>query len=196
MSENIQSGQSTFMDRVKEALHNFGLPRMIIAAFLLLMFIIAPFTGANFWTQITNSEVTSNSDDAEGKWLDKGNGTWTYKMKVFDVPADYYIWEEPLPGFSCDLDNDTGYTVIHYPTEKNAVITNTRTTDDSCSLTLRKVLTGAVNDYPSEDFANRDYHFTVTLSGSGLAGNKVFGHTTFTDGVAHVTLRSIPLRAR
>ena len=54
MSENIQSGQSTFMDRVKEALHNFGLPRMIIAAFLLLMFIIAPFTGANFWTQITN----------------------------------------------------------------------------------------------------------------------------------------------
>jgi simple sugar transport system permease protein len=42
------------MDRVKEALHNFGLPRMIIAAFLLLMFIIAPFTGANFWTQITN----------------------------------------------------------------------------------------------------------------------------------------------
>ena len=54
MSENIQSGQSTFMDRVKEALHSFGLPRLIIAAFLLLMFIIAPFTGANFWTQITN----------------------------------------------------------------------------------------------------------------------------------------------
>jgi simple sugar transport system permease protein len=42
------------MDRVKEVLHNFGLPRLIIAAFLLLMFIIAPFTGANFWTQITN----------------------------------------------------------------------------------------------------------------------------------------------
>ena len=54
MSENIQSGQSTFMDRVKAALHYFGLPRLIIAAFLLLMFIIAPFTGANFWTQITN----------------------------------------------------------------------------------------------------------------------------------------------
>ena len=54
MSENIQTNQSTFMDRVKDALHSFGLPRMIIAAFLLLMFIIAPFTGANFWTQITN----------------------------------------------------------------------------------------------------------------------------------------------
>ena len=113
-------------------------------------------------------------------------------MKVFNVPATYYIWEEPIPGFKCDLDDDTGYTVIHYDPdndENNATITNKRTTDDSCSLTLRKVLTGAVNDYPSEDFANRDYHFTVTLSGSGLAGNKVFGHTTFTNGVAHVTLK-------
>ena len=71
------------------------------------------------FSQITNSEVTSNSDDAEGKWLDKGNGTWTYKMKVFDVPATYYIWEEPLPGFKCDLEEGTGtgYTVINYPTQ-------------------------------------------------------------------------------
>jgi simple sugar transport system permease protein len=42
------------MDRLRLKLKEFGLPRMIIAAFLLLMFIIAPFTGANFWTQITN----------------------------------------------------------------------------------------------------------------------------------------------
>lgn len=145
--------------------------------------------GTVSFSQVTNAELWDGTGSAEDKWVDNGDGTWTYKMKVFDVAADYYIWEEPLPGFSCDLDNNTGYTVIHYPTKKNVVITNTRTTDDSCSLTLRKVLTGAVNDYPSEDFANRDYHFTVTLSGSGLAGKKVFGHTTFTDGVAHVTLK-------
>ena len=54
MSENIKTNNGAFMDRVKDALHSFGLPRLIIAAFLLLMFIIAPFTGANFWTQITN----------------------------------------------------------------------------------------------------------------------------------------------
>ena len=54
MSENIKTNNESFVDRVRDALHSFGLPRMIIAAFLLLMFIIAPFTGASFWTQITN----------------------------------------------------------------------------------------------------------------------------------------------
>ena len=54
MSELTTKTDGTFMDRVRGALRNFGLPRMIIAAFLLLMFIIAPFTGADFWTQVTN----------------------------------------------------------------------------------------------------------------------------------------------
>ena len=54
MSEYVTDSNRTFMDRVRETLRNFGLPRLIIAAFLLLMFIIAPFTGVNLWTQITN----------------------------------------------------------------------------------------------------------------------------------------------
>ena len=33
---------------------SFGLPRLIIASFLLLMFIVAPFVGNDFWTQISN----------------------------------------------------------------------------------------------------------------------------------------------
>ena len=51
MSENTVSERS---GRMKNAVQEFGLPRIIIAAFLLLMFIIAPFTGVNFWAQITN----------------------------------------------------------------------------------------------------------------------------------------------
>ena len=39
---------------IRGALREFGLPRIIIAVFLLLMFVIAPFTGVNFWAQITN----------------------------------------------------------------------------------------------------------------------------------------------
>ena len=54
MSEYVNESNRTLSKRVIEALKEFGLPRMIIAAFLLLMFIVAPFTGANFWTQITN----------------------------------------------------------------------------------------------------------------------------------------------
>ncbi len=33
---------------------SFGLPRLIITGFLLLMFIVAPFVGNDFWTQISN----------------------------------------------------------------------------------------------------------------------------------------------
>ena len=33
---------------------SFGLPRLIIAGFLLLMFTVAPFVGNDFWTQISN----------------------------------------------------------------------------------------------------------------------------------------------
>ena len=54
MSENVNMNNGTFMDRVKDALRSFGLPRLIIALFLLVLFIAAPFVGADFWTQVTN----------------------------------------------------------------------------------------------------------------------------------------------
>ncbi|NCB63916.1 MAG: ABC transporter permease [Clostridia bacterium] len=40
--------------KFSQLLKNFGLPRLIIAGFLLFLFIAAPFTGADFATQITN----------------------------------------------------------------------------------------------------------------------------------------------
>ena len=45
----------TFMDRLKGWAHSFGLPRLIIAGFLLVLFIAAPFVGADFWMQVTNT---------------------------------------------------------------------------------------------------------------------------------------------
>ena len=45
----------TARDRLKGFVNSFGLPRLIIAAFLLLLFIAAPLVGANFWTQISNT---------------------------------------------------------------------------------------------------------------------------------------------
>ena len=41
--------------KLAELVHNFGLPRLIIAAFLLVLFIAAPFVGADFVTQLTNT---------------------------------------------------------------------------------------------------------------------------------------------
>ena len=41
--------------KIKEFIDNFGLPRLIIAGFLLALFILAPFVGADLPTQITNT---------------------------------------------------------------------------------------------------------------------------------------------
>ncbi len=43
------------MDRIKELLRSFGLPRLIIALFLLSLFIIAPFAGISVGASLTNT---------------------------------------------------------------------------------------------------------------------------------------------
>ncbi|MDD6037377.1 MAG: ABC transporter permease [bacterium] len=45
----------TFKDKLKEKVESFGLPRLIIAGFLLLLFILSPFVGADLPTQFTNT---------------------------------------------------------------------------------------------------------------------------------------------
>ncbi len=42
-------------NKINEIIRSFGLPRLIIAGFLLLLFILAPLVGANFWMQLTNT---------------------------------------------------------------------------------------------------------------------------------------------
>ncbi|MCQ2437620.1 MAG: ABC transporter permease [Clostridia bacterium] len=42
-------------NKFADMIRSFGLPRLIIAGFLLLLFIAAPFTGVNLGTQITNT---------------------------------------------------------------------------------------------------------------------------------------------
>ena len=53
MNENVE--KKSFTERAKGALESFGLPRLIIAAFLLLLYILAPIVGADLPTQITNT---------------------------------------------------------------------------------------------------------------------------------------------
>ncbi len=55
MSETVNKTKLTFKERAAAALHAFGLPRLIIAAFLLLLFILAPFVNADLPMQITNT---------------------------------------------------------------------------------------------------------------------------------------------
>ena len=51
----VDRNNITLRDRLKNMVASFGLPRLIIAGFLLLLFIPAPFMGADFWAQISNT---------------------------------------------------------------------------------------------------------------------------------------------
>ena len=51
MNEKAKENKSGF----RQALENFGLPRLIITAFLLLLFVVSPFVGADLPTQISNT---------------------------------------------------------------------------------------------------------------------------------------------
>ena len=44
-----------YKTKIKEFVNDFGLPRLIIAGFLLALFILAPLVGADLPTQITNT---------------------------------------------------------------------------------------------------------------------------------------------
>ena len=50
-----ETKKTTFMDKLKGWVRSFGLPRLIIAGFLLVLFIAAPIVGADFWMQVTNT---------------------------------------------------------------------------------------------------------------------------------------------
>lgn len=48
------TSEKTAGGRIQAFIKSYGLPRLIITGFLLLLFIMAPFVGANFFTQLTN----------------------------------------------------------------------------------------------------------------------------------------------
>ena len=55
MNESLDKTNMSMRDRLADFVNRFGLPRLIIAAFLLLLYIAAPFVGAGFWMQISNT---------------------------------------------------------------------------------------------------------------------------------------------
>ena len=55
MSETEKVVNPSLRESASGFISSFGLPRMIIAGFLMLLFVTAPFVGANFLTQLTNT---------------------------------------------------------------------------------------------------------------------------------------------
>ncbi len=55
MSELAKTNNDSFKEKIAGFVRSFGLPRLIIAGFLLLLFVAAPFVGADLPTQLTNT---------------------------------------------------------------------------------------------------------------------------------------------
>lgn len=55
MNDRLETNNGSIQQRIVNFTKSFGLPRLIIAGFLLVLFIAAPFVGANFFTQLTNT---------------------------------------------------------------------------------------------------------------------------------------------
>ena len=50
----MEENKVTFNERLKDVLNDFGLPRLIITGFLVLLIVVSPFVGADLPTQISN----------------------------------------------------------------------------------------------------------------------------------------------
>jgi len=55
MNETEVTRNQSLRDKAAGVMGSFGLPRLIIAGFLMLLFIVAPFVGSDFLTQFTNT---------------------------------------------------------------------------------------------------------------------------------------------
>ena len=57
--------------------------------------------------QVTNQALWENPfgdedpDEVYDQWIDNGDGTWTYRFRVFDHDSEYHVWEEDgsVPGY-------------------------------------------------------------------------------------------------
>lgn len=156
--------------------------------------------------QVTNSslwEASAGDEDPSkvfDRWVDNGDGTWTYRFRVFDQDSEYHVWEENIPGYtSPNMQHVDGASSIPLAYKQGGtqdpdslVITNTKTTDEPNpaygSLVIRKEVSGSV---PSADHG-RSFTLQLTLT-SGTAGSSVsgrYGAYSFTEGQpTEITIR-------
>ena len=83
-----------YKTKIKEFVNDFGLPRLIIAGFLLALFILAPLVGADLPTQITNT-INRFSWNAVLvlAMVD------VYKRQTLRMTMSMRLWRMPLTSF-------------------------------------------------------------------------------------------------
>ena len=153
--------------------------------------------------QVTNQALWENPfgdedpDEVYDQWIDNGDGTWTYRFRVFDQDSEYHVWEDTnsVPGYTwVDAEGNriTSSIPLTYlqggsqdpdPLEIiNKLKPDAPTPEATGSLAIRKQVTGSV---PTGDQGRK---FTLQLTLTGANGR--FGAYDFTEGVpTEITIR-------
>ena len=136
-------------------------------------------------------EGDGDASEVYEQWIDNGDGTWTYRFKVYDEAATYYIYESALAGFTSDHGVNNYITLNYEPGGDNSVvITNTKT--EKGSLTIKKRVSG-VPTTASFSYTIVFDDTTLNLYGEDSDVMIVAGEGSFTlrDGES-VTISNLP----
>ena len=143
------------------------------------------------------SEFTSEEEEQTEYWVKDGN-VWSYTFNLYDDTKTYYIWEDPIDGFSAKDGKGTASDPIVLEPDPDtnqipavASILNTRP-QETGSITVNKVVSGS---------GGGSFRFVVTLTGDEITGTQKFGDVTFNKGVGYfflshgesMTLSDIPV---
>ncbi len=133
-------------------------------------------------TYDSNSEMGVEGDLE--KWIDNGDGTWSYTFKVFDEDNTYFVWEDDVPTYLGDI-TVLNPEQIQYVAHKGApvvTITNSKEYTDG-GLILRKQVEGTLTREEQE----KAFTFTVTVND---LPDGWYGSAEFVNGVATVSLKA------
>lgn len=131
--------------------------------------------------QLPDGSIEYISDD--DCWTQLDDGTWSYTFSVADDTLKYYVYEDPLDGYTSDT------TLPYYQIvgdTKTATITNTSDTPPeepkTGSLTVSKTVKGTSTD--------QQFAFQIQLSDTEAAvGTKIYSDVIFENGLATVYLK-------
>ena len=115
------------------------------------------------------------------QWVKNLDGTWSYRFRVFDQDATYYVWESSIEGYQSDTGLEGYYTLMYVPGADNTVdITNTKKQETTTG-TL-EVTKEVVSSNPD----NTAFDITVVFSDTSLNG--IYGDVIIAKGVANLSL--------
>lgn len=134
-------------------------------------------TGANVSEGTAAEESVTNYISTEDATWEKTDDTWVCIFKVYDDEAEYYVWEDNIPGYQSDATkNDPKKVNADGNITQLQTITNTKTKPDVGDLKLSKTVTKGSETLTDD---TTEFEFQITLSGEKITENQYFGSTEF-----------------